>query len=101
MNIFQIKKTKAVSVLPVGFSGGLKYEGPICHNGTAARWRAHYAPERYNSIINDTEWNSTLILKQTLLVYIIILDPDDRRTTTLVDTPFQLISAFFHVSLVF
>ena len=80
MNIFQIKKTKAVSVLPVGFSGGLKYEGPICHNGTAARWRAHYAPERYNSIINDTEWNSTLILKQTLLVYIIILD--DRRMTT-------------------
>ena len=44
-----------------------------------------------------------------LVIYIIIiLDPDDRRrpTTvrsndTLVDTPFQLISGFFHVSLVF
>ena len=43
------------------------------------------------------------------IIYIIILDPDDRRrrpTTvrsndTLVDTPFQLISGFFHVSLVF
>ena len=41
------------------------------------------------------------------IIYIIILDPDDQRTTTvrsndtLVDTPFQLISGFFHVSLVF
>ena len=40
-----------------------------------------------------------------LLIYIIILDPDERRrpTTvrsndTLVDTPFQLISGFFHVN---
>ena len=38
---------------------------------------------------------------------IIILYPDERRPTTvrsndtLVDTPFQLISGFFHVSLVF
>ena len=37
-------------------------------------------------------------------IYIIILDPDERRTTTvrsndtLVDTPFQLISGFFHVN---
>ena len=35
-------------------------------------------------------------------IYIIILDPDERPTTmrsndTLVDTPFQLISDFFHV----
>ena len=43
---------------------------------------------------------------QVYLVYIIILDPDDRQrlTTTvrsndtLVDTPFQLISGFFHVN---
>ena len=39
-------------------------------------------------------------------IYIIILDPDERQRTvrsndTLVDTPFQLISGFFHVSLVF
>ena len=38
------------------------------------------------------------------IIYIIILDPDERRTTTvrsndtLVDTPFQLISGFFHVN---
>ena len=32
---------------------------------------------------------------QVLLVYIIILDPDRH---TLVDTPFQLISGFFHVN---
>ena len=37
-------------------------------------------------------------------IYIIILDPDERRPTTvrsndtLVDTPFQLISGFFHVN---
>ena len=36
-------------------------------------------------------------------IYIIILDPDERPTTvrsndTLVDTPFQLISGFFHVN---
>ena len=41
-----------------------------------------------------------------IVIYIIILDPDERRrrpTTvrsndTLVDTPFQLISGFFHVN---
>ena len=40
---------------------------------------------------------------QVRLVYIIILDPEERTTTvrsndTLVDTPFQLISGFFHVN---
>ena len=39
-----------------------------------------------------------------LAIYIIILYPDERRPTTvrsndtLVDTPFQLISGFFHVN---
>ena len=39
-----------------------------------------------------------------VIIYIIILDPDDQRMTTmhsndtLVDTPFQLISGFFHVN---
>ena len=39
------------------------------------------------------------------IIYIILLDPDERRPTTtlrsndtLVDTPFQLISGFFHVN---
>ena len=41
---------------------------------------------------------------QVHLVYIILLYPDERRPTTmrsndtLVDTPFQLISGFFHVN---
>ncbi len=43
-----MKKTEVVSVLPVAFSGGLKYEGPICETGKVAKWRAHYAPERYS-----------------------------------------------------
>ena len=44
---FQMKKTHIVSVFPVGFSGGLKFEGPICESGDVVKWRAHYAPERY------------------------------------------------------
>ena len=45
-----------------------------------------------------------LYLCQVRMIYIIILDPDERRPTTmrsndtLVDTPFQLISGFFHVN---
>jgi len=41
-----MKKTEVVSVFPVGFAGGLKYEGPLCQNGTAVKWHAHYALER-------------------------------------------------------
>lgn len=41
-----MKKTVGVSVFPVGFAGGLKFEGPVCRNGTALKWQAHYAPER-------------------------------------------------------
>ena len=46
-----------------------------------------------------------LCMLQDRPIYIIILDPDERRRTTtvhsndtLVDTPFQLISGFFHVN---
>ena len=42
-----MKKTQIVSVFPVGYSGGLKYEGPVCENGKVEKWRAHYAPERF------------------------------------------------------
>ena len=35
-----------VSVFPVGFSGGLKFEGPICLNGTATKWHAAWDPDR-------------------------------------------------------
>ena len=41
------------------------------------------------------------ILLHTCAIYIIILYPDDdhmRSNDTLVDTPFQLISGFFHVN---
>ena len=46
---------------------------------------------------------TTDIRVQSVSIYIIILDPDERPTTvrsndTLVDTPFQLISDFFHVN---
>ena len=35
-----------VSVFPVGFSGGLKFEGPICSNGTATKWHVAWDPDR-------------------------------------------------------
>ena len=50
---------------------------------------------------NKTQGKLSYIL---IIIYIIILDPDKRRQTTvrsndtLVDTPFQLISGFFHVN---
>ena len=31
--VFQMRWTKKVSVWPVGLSGGLKFEGPLCENG--------------------------------------------------------------------
>ena len=35
-------------MFPVGFAGGLKFEGPICfENGTTASWHVSWAPERY------------------------------------------------------
>ena len=48
-------------------------------------------------------YNSEAEKTQLTPIYIIILDPDERPTTlrsndTLVDTPFQLISDFFHVN---
>ena len=36
-----------MSVFPVGFAGGLKFEGPICEDGKATSWHASFAPERY------------------------------------------------------
>ena len=46
--ITQIRGTKRASVFPVGFAGGLKFEGPVCsENGTAVKWHVSWAPERY------------------------------------------------------
>ena len=42
----QMRKTVGVSVFPVGFSGGLKLEGPLCLNGTASKWHAAWDPDR-------------------------------------------------------
>ena len=41
-----MRKTVGVSVFPVGFSGGLKLEGPLCVNGTASKWHAGWDPNR-------------------------------------------------------
>ena len=43
----QIRKTKRVSVFPVAFAGGLKFEGPVCsEDKTAVSWHVSWAPER-------------------------------------------------------
>ena len=40
-----------MSVFPVAFAGGLKFEGPICNeNGTAASWHVSWAPNRYIAV---------------------------------------------------
>ena len=41
-----MRKTVGVSVFPVGFSGGLKLEGPLCVNGNASKWHAAWDPNR-------------------------------------------------------
>ena len=45
-----------VSVFPVGFSGGLKFEGPICVNGSASEWHVAWDPKR--SEFNPLELSS-------------------------------------------
>jgi len=40
-------KGTIIGVLPVGLSGGVKYEGPLCNaNGSITGWHASYRPER-------------------------------------------------------
>ena len=41
-----MRDTKRVSVWPVGLSGGLKYEGPICEHGKVVDWYAMWDRER-------------------------------------------------------
>ena len=63
---------------------------------SAQEWKANHP------ISNSTSHIVLEYIDRT--IYIIILDPDERRPTTvrsndtLVDTPFQLISGFFHVN---
>ena len=41
-----MRYTKKVSVWPVGIAGGLKFEGPICTNGTVISWYATWETSR-------------------------------------------------------
>ena len=49
MYAMQIRKTKTVSVFMIGFGGHMKFEGPLCENGTAVAWRIRPADSRYHS----------------------------------------------------
>ncbi|XP_046571828.1 LOW QUALITY PROTEIN: galactosylgalactosylxylosylprotein 3-beta-glucuronosyltransferase 2-like [Haliotis rubra] len=42
----QMRETKQVSVWPVGFAGGLRFERPIVKNGKVTGWFAHWEPDR-------------------------------------------------------
>ena len=44
--VFQMRWTKKVSVWPVGLSGGLKFEGPLCENGRVVDWHTMWEPSR-------------------------------------------------------
>ena len=52
MYAMQIRKTENVSVFMIGFGGRLKFEGPLCENGTAVSWRIGHADLRYHSYSN-------------------------------------------------
>ena len=40
----KIRKKKLASVWQVAWSGGLRWEGPVCHNGHAKWWHAAISP---------------------------------------------------------
>ena len=41
-----MRQTKTVSIWPVGFVGGLRWEGPVCKNNTIIDFRVAYKPNR-------------------------------------------------------
>ena len=41
-----MRYTKAVSIWPVGFVGGLRWEGPVCKNNTIVDFHVAYKPNR-------------------------------------------------------
>ena len=41
-----MRYTEKVSVWPVGLSGGMKFEGPICKDGKVVDWYAVWDRER-------------------------------------------------------
>lgn len=42
----KIRKEKPVGIVPVGGSGGMAIEGPICSNHGIKKWNVHYLPSR-------------------------------------------------------
>lgn len=42
----QMRFTRRVSVWPVGLTGGLRFEGPVCSNGKVTGWHTAWHPER-------------------------------------------------------
>ena len=64
--VFQMRWTKKVSVWPVGLSGGLKFEGPLCENGHVVDW--HTMWERSRAFPIDMAGTYALFaLKEVLL----------------------------------
>ena len=49
--VLQIRETQRVSVMNVGYAGGIAIEGPYCKNGKAERWRTGWGGGRYISMI--------------------------------------------------
>ena len=41
-----MRYTRKVSVWPVGIVGGLRFEAPLCSNGSVTGWHAVYRPDR-------------------------------------------------------
>ena len=59
-----MKKTESVSVFPVGFAGGLRFEGPICQNKSLVKWRAHYALDRLASLLHPSTFFTHLYMSK-------------------------------------
>lgn len=86
---------------PVGICGGLKYEGPICKNGTVIDWYAAWGKKRAFQIDMAGENKSviatyTLIYVHILSLQLIKASQDTRRKVSLV-TPFGLLYYFTYL----
>ena len=65
-----MRQTKTVSVWPVGLSGGITWQGPVCKNNTIVDFRAVYKPNR--EIPTDMAGfavNAKLIVKYSYLKF--------------------------------
>ena len=55
-----MRHTKRVSVWLVGISGGLRFEGPVCHNGRITGWYTMWGFERAFQIDMAGACNATV-----------------------------------------